>query len=103
MQKPAGNNDASAFPHYDDVLKNRGLTMRDYFAAHILPALIERMPCLVSLDGTALAREAYAHADAMVRARGVDVASESTTGPPCLPAQVSRWELHNGNLVKAPT
>lgn len=45
---------------------NYGMTMRDYFAAQALPAIIEARR---GLGEEAAAKSAYAHADAMLAAR----------------------------------
>ena len=48
------------------VIINQGMTLRDYFAAKIMPALVERYECELPDE---LAREAYDLADAMLAAR----------------------------------
>ena len=57
-----------AFPQpYQECMSHlRGLTMRDYFAAKAIAALIERYECELP---SVLAIEAYDIADAMLEAR----------------------------------
>jgi hypothetical protein len=53
-------------PNYDTP----GMSLRDYFAAHALPALIEQnghISRVIVFDVSA--KEAYAYADAMLQAR----------------------------------
>ena len=54
-----------AFPH--GLLRNEfnGMTLRDYFAAKAMQALLTRKP----MSGAEQAREAYIVADAMLEAR----------------------------------
>ena len=57
-----------AFPYGN----SSGMTLRDYFAAQVLPCLITQSwdeDC----DANYLAQEAYAYADAMMIARGLDL------------------------------
>lgn len=62
------------FPHYD-VVGAEGMTLRDYFAAKALPALIARVGSDIDMQGRyealneGLAITAYELADAMLKAR----------------------------------
>lgn len=76
-------NGGSAFPH-DEVINNSliyegesGMTLRDYFAAKALQAIIARLPESFDLPGddrmdaskALYAKGAYEYADAMIAAR----------------------------------
>jgi hypothetical protein len=54
-----------AFPQQDDATGSEGMTLRDYFAAKAMQALITR----ISMSGGDQARKAYEIADAMLKAR----------------------------------
>ena len=54
-----------AFPQQDDATGSDGMTLRDYFAAKAMQALITR----ISMSGGDQARKAYEIADAMLKAR----------------------------------
>ena len=70
--------DEPAFPWGEHGQIMGGMTLRDYFAAKALPALIEmtyRLNNLKTDEGgpvteDALAKQAYHFADAMIKARG---------------------------------
>lgn len=55
-----------AFPCPDEFKPEFGMTLRDYFAARAMQALITR----ISMSGGEQAKKAYEIADAMLRARG---------------------------------
>ena len=54
-----------AFPHRGPDSYSNGMTLRDYFAAKAMQALITR----ISMSGGDQARKAYEIADAMLKAR----------------------------------
>ena len=57
-----------AFPYE----RSNGMTLRDYFAARVLPCLITQ-EWDEDCDANYLAKEAYAWADAMMRTRDMDL------------------------------
>jgi hypothetical protein len=57
--------DISAFPH-ENVLSHRGMTLRDYFAAEAMHAVMTRSP---HTPFSSVARYAYVQADAMMAER----------------------------------
>ena len=60
--------DSKAFPYSgvgDELNYSKGMTLRDYFAAKAMQALITRIP----MSGAERARDAYIIADAMLKAR----------------------------------
>jgi hypothetical protein len=63
------NTGGPAFPWCGDLNEcptiNLGMTLRDYFAAKAMQALITRIP----MSGAERARDAYIIADAMLKAR----------------------------------
>ncbi len=60
------NTGGPAFPvNNEALLRERGMTLRDYFAAKAMQALLTRRP----LSGGEVARDAYIIADAMLKAR----------------------------------
>ena len=62
------NNDGGpAFPSEYTLPENQGMTLRDYFAAKAMQALI---PNGQSIDPMKYAESAYVLADAMLKARG---------------------------------
>lgn len=76
------NDGGSAFPHPDDQMnhnscwiphENRGMSLRDYFAAKAMQGLMGRAWDAEKFTGEELlqiwARSAYASADAMLKAR----------------------------------
>lgn len=69
-----GDTSISAFPINDEAgWISYGLSMRDYFAAAALPAIIQTCANDTPLGGTIaqmFARRAYEVADAMLEARG---------------------------------
>jgi len=69
--------DTSAFPH-ENVLSHRGMTLRDYFAAKAMQAMLSSPEFLVvvtadqAIGGNAKERVSnvsFAYADAMMKAR----------------------------------
>lgn len=60
-----------AFPQYDCGYLGKGMTLRDYFAAQALAGLLSANAIYngATNDRTAIAADAYAHADAMLAAR----------------------------------
>lgn len=57
-----------AFPKgQSDYGENRGMTLRDYFAAKAMQGMLSDPT--VACDGVRLARIAYSHADAMLAER----------------------------------
>lgn len=52
-----------------------GLTIRDYFAAHLVAAIVSNPQFKTGSDGLALARHAYEVADALLLARRPEVKS----------------------------
>ena len=62
----------SAFPwSVDDgqkIVGNKGMTLRDYFAAHLMQGICAGSPSMVWANKR-LAEEVYALADAMLKAR----------------------------------
>jgi hypothetical protein len=64
--------DIPAFPamHYDLADNEHGLTMRDYFAAKTLMALISHPDSDGDKPPSVFAKTAYVMADAMLKARG---------------------------------
>ena len=63
MNKDTGG---PAFPAHPSALGDHdGMTLRDYFAAKAMQALLTRRP----LSGGEVARDAYIIADAMLKAR----------------------------------
>lgn len=68
------NNGGPAFPrtHNEDIDGNGvqdGMTLRDYFAAASMQALIPLQPEYENRSPSGTAREAYEYADAMLAAR----------------------------------
>lgn len=61
----SGNTGGPAFPYSRLGSDSDGMTLRDYFAAKAMQALITRIP----MSGGEKAREAYIIADAMLRER----------------------------------
>jgi len=59
----------SAFPNGNLFPGNRGLTMRDAFAIGALPALVQHLWNAEEIWLPQIAEEAYALADAMLKAR----------------------------------
>jgi hypothetical protein len=59
-------NDAPAFPSPN---MNTGMTLRDYFAAKAMQAMIKYGPWSDYVDMEQIARLAYQQADAMMKAR----------------------------------
>ena len=64
--------DIPAFPamHYDLADNEHGLTMRDYFAAKAMMALIAHPDSDGDKPPSVFAKTAYVMADAMLKARG---------------------------------
>ena len=64
----------SAFPwSVDDgqkIVGNKGMTLRDYFAAKAMAAMIAHPDSSVDVPPSAFANGAYRMADAMLKARG---------------------------------
>ena len=66
-----------AFPHNTVVVDkeggvkehHRGLTLRDYFAAKAMQAIVSTVPHLAVINPDHAAIEAYEYADAMLKAR----------------------------------
>jgi hypothetical protein len=57
-----------AFPYE----RSNGMTLRDYFAAQVLPCLITQKWDDDDSDAMSFAQEAYAYADAMMFAKDLD-------------------------------
>ena len=64
----------SAFPwSVDDgkkIVGNKGMTLRDYFAAKAMQGCISGTPHSVDIEPTELAKWCYIMADRMLKARG---------------------------------
>ena len=65
-----------AFPQQDDATGSEGMTLRDYFAAKAMQAVLLKWPPVLTEDQDAIrrdteviARGAYAMADAMLKER----------------------------------
>lgn len=58
-----------AFPTKNNSLENRGMDLRDYFAAKAMQAIIENWEAHKVESELDLANKAYRHADAMIEAR----------------------------------
>ena len=66
-----------AFPHNTVVVDkeggiiehHRGMTLRDYFAAKAMQAIVSTVPHLAVISPDHAAIEAYEYADAMLKAR----------------------------------
>jgi|688.fasta_scaffold506888_3 phenylacetate-coenzyme A ligase PaaK-like adenylate-forming protein len=71
-------NDTPAFPHtwLDPQLRSsvvaKGMTLRDYFAAKAMQAMIKYGPWSDYVDMEQIARLAYQQADAMMAARSAE-------------------------------
>lgn len=69
----ARDNGGPAFPanHFDLADNDHGMTLRDYFAARALPTLLREYRDEVAAGGVGfnVADDAYAVADAMLKAR----------------------------------
>jgi hypothetical protein len=71
------NNQEPAFPRDHAADGHNGMTLRDYFAAKAMAAMIAQYPCQAIdyddggrlIDSDALAGDAYIMADAMLAAR----------------------------------
>jgi hypothetical protein len=61
------NDGGPAFPSEYTLPENQGMTLRDYFAAKALQALV---PMDRNINAIKYAESAYALADAMLKARG---------------------------------
>ena len=68
-----------AFPGEDADFNNRGMTLRDYFAAHAMTALVAERPLSLTsnpsqraLDREQIAYDAYEMAEAMLTERLVE-------------------------------
>ena len=48
---------------------NEGMTLRDYFAAKAMQAMLSSPNCPMGVEESALAKQAYITADALLRAR----------------------------------
>ena len=61
-----------AFPamHFDLAENEHGMTLRDYFAAKAMPAILEQMDVCNGKELSNSAWIAYQMADAMLKARG---------------------------------
>jgi hypothetical protein len=59
-----------AFPQQDDASGSEGMTLRDYFAAKAMQAMLSSPHCPRGIKGYTLAEQAYQAADAMLKARG---------------------------------
>ena len=64
----------SAFPWANDADKNynwinRGMTLRDYFAAKAMQADLDMADCIHEQEFALVAKRAYKIADAMLKAR----------------------------------
>jgi hypothetical protein len=65
------NNGGPAFPTATLAQKTEGgMTLRDYFAAKAMQALLSSPNCPRQVNDEELARQAYEVADAMLKARG---------------------------------
>jgi len=68
------NMNESAFPwSVDDgkkIVGNKGMTLRDYFAAKAMQGCISGTPHSVDIEPTELAKWCYIMADRMLKARG---------------------------------
>jgi hypothetical protein len=74
-------NNPPAFPHVADILQvqgnsafvktltQNGMTLRDYFAAKAMQAIVSTVPHLRVIIPDHVAIEAYQYADAMLKAR----------------------------------
>jgi hypothetical protein len=71
MSKDKDNGNGYAFPKgQSDYSENRGMTLRDYFAAKAMQAMItNNWPLHTSEAVSTLAGAAYSTADAMLKAR----------------------------------
>lgn len=64
-------------PYMDDkgymevIAKQQGMTLRDYFAAKAMQALLAHPDCATDQPAEVFARTAYVAADAMLKAREV--------------------------------
>jgi len=59
----------TAFPVSYDCGRSTGMTLRDYFAAHILPEIYSQLHEFPEDWRLGLAKDAYKMADAMLKAR----------------------------------
>ena len=61
-----------AFPVPNDANVNQqeGMTLRDYFAAKAMQAMLSSPNCPMSWTDDMLAKQAYVSADAMIKAKG---------------------------------
>lgn len=66
MAKDTGGN---AFPTTAVYESEKGMTLRDYFAAKSMQAMIASPNCPMSANDDAIAEQSYAMADAMLKAR----------------------------------
>jgi hypothetical protein len=65
-------NNPPAFPSEYLLPRNQGMTLRDYFAAKAMQALLRQYPDhLMNSPSNEVACDAYAMADAMLKAREV--------------------------------
>jgi hypothetical protein len=62
-------NNIRAFPTGTNVTSSLGMTLRDYFAAKAMQAMLSSPNCPMELSEDSLAEEAYMTADAMLNAR----------------------------------
>ena len=60
------NTGGPAFPQQDDASGSEGMTLRDYFAAKAMQGLLAGT---TTSDGLVIVKDAYAIADAMLKAR----------------------------------
>ena len=57
-------------PNLNVILEQRGMTLRDYFAAKAMQGCISGTPHSVDIEPTELAKWCYIMADRMLEARG---------------------------------
>jgi hypothetical protein len=62
------NTGGPAFPHETNSMTHSGMTLRDYFAAKAMQSMNSRQDYL-DAPASAIALDAYALADAMLKAR----------------------------------
>ena len=59
----------TAFPAETMLGYEEGMTLRDYFAAKAMQAMLSSPNCPMGVEESALAKQAYITADALLRAR----------------------------------
>jgi hypothetical protein len=64
-------------PNYGQMLAVGGMTLRDYFAAKAMQAILGRTDSRFTTDLAFVGGKAYQYADAMLSARGTEKARES--------------------------